>query len=155
MIDILVFKIGATSFGIESVCIKSINKGPGYRDEHRSASEDGVVEYGGRKLAVIDIKKRFFPDTDGALRDREVGHIAGLSGERDGKYREVKHIIVSPDGDEFVIVVDEVVDIHCLSMQDVKAIPPFALKYMPDNLFKGAFGVKDELVLMLDVSKLL
>jgi len=124
-----VFKIGVNCFGIETAHVKSITKNSeGVRDKPFPVFADGIVGYDGRNV---------FPD------------------KRVNKRRETEFIIASFKGKEFVIPIDEIIDIFHVAEKDITPIPAFAVKRMTKNFFQGVFAVGDKLVLILDVSGLL
>jgi chemotaxis signal transduction protein len=179
--NILVFKIGVTCFGIETAYVKSIIKNLGWiNDEPFPDFADGNVDYDGRKVLVIDLEKKFIHKTNVALKGtRGSGvlpespqtpfdkgglcdsHLLGKWGEeevRDEKVAEchqIKFIVVSFKNDEFVIPIDEIVDIFQVSEKDILSIPAFAVRHVSKNIFKGVFAIGNKLVLILDIGKLL
>ncbi len=181
MENILVFKIGVTCFGIETAYVKSITKNLGWiNDEPFPSFADGNVDYDGRKVLVIDLGRKFVHKTNVALKgtsDSEVlpespltpfnkrglcdSHLLGEWGgeavrnEKAAECHQMKFIVVSFKNDEFVIPIDEIVDIFQVSEKDILSIPAFAVRHISKNIFKGVFTIGDKLVLILDVGKLL
>lgn len=123
------FKIGVNCFGIETAHVKSITKNSErVKDKPFPVFADGLVGYDGRKV---------------------------FSDKRINKCRETEFIIASFEGNEFVIPIDEIVDIFQILEKDIMPIPAFAVRHMAKNFFQGVFAVGEKLVLILDVSKLL
>ena len=132
MVNILVMKIGAECFGIETSYVKAVTKNLIWADhEHCPDFASGVVEYEGRKVFVIDL---------------------GMKAERRSWS---DFIVVSCKDGEFVMPINEVVDMFQVSEKDIMPIPVFAEKNMSKNFFKGVFSRGNTLVLLLDVGKLL
>ena len=125
MVNILVFKIGVNCFGIETAHVKSITKN----------SER--------------VKDKPFP----GFADGLVDYV--LPDKRIDKCRETEFIVASFDGDEFVIPIDEIIDIFPVAEKDILPIPAFAVRCMAKNFFQGVFAVGEKLVLILDVGGLL
>ena len=126
MVNILVFKMGVNCFGIETAHVKSITKNSELvKDKPFPGFADGLVGCDGRKV---------------------------FSDKRVNKCREAEFIVASFEGAEFVIPIDEIIDIVPVAEKDISPIPAFALRYMAKNLFRGVFAVGDKLVLILDVS---
>ncbi|MBM2833071.1 MAG: CheW-like protein [Candidatus Brocadiaceae bacterium] len=119
------FKIGINCFGIETAHVKSITKN----------SER--------------VKDKPFPGFADGLVDNV------FSDKRINKCRETEFIIASFEGDEFVIPIDEIIDIFPVAEKDILPIPAFAVGHMAKNFFQGVFAVGEKLVLILDVRKLL
>ena len=129
MVNILVFKIGVTCFGIETAYVKSITKNLEWiNDEPFLNFADGHVDYDGRKVFLDN---------------------------RVNKCRETEFIVASFEGDEFVIPIDEIIDIFPVAEKDILPIPAFAVRCMAKNFFQGVFAVGEKLVLILDVGGLL
>lgn len=144
----LLFRIGATCFGIETTYVKSVAKNLGWvNDKPVPDFADGLVSCGGRTIGVIDLKKQF--STKGEVRE-----ITEYTGRTD-RLQEMECIIVSFGGNEFAIPIDETVDIFQVLEKDIASIPPYAEKGMSKKLFKGVSAVGNELVLVLDVSRFL
>ena len=123
------FKIGINCFGIETAHVKSITKNSEeVKDKPFSDFADGLVDHDGRMV---------------------------FSDKRVNKYSETEFIIVSFEGKEFVIPIDEIIDIFPVAEKDILPIPAFAVKRMAKNFFQGVFAVGDKLVLILDVGGLL
>ena len=123
--NILVFKIGVNCFGIETAHVKSITKNS---ERVKDKSFPGFAD------GLVDY---VFPD------------------KRVNKCRETEFIVASFEGDEFVIPIDEIVDIFQVLEKDIMPIPAFAVRHMAKNFFQGVFAVGEKLVLILDVRKLL
>ena len=132
MVDLLVIKIGTECFGIETAYVKTVTKNLIWPDhEHYPDFASDIVEYEGRKVVVVDL------------------------GMKTEKCRWSDFIVVSCKDGEFVMLIDEVIDIFQVSEKDIIPIPVFAEKNMSENFFKGVFSKGNTLVLLLDVSKLL
>ncbi len=141
----LLFRIGATCFGIETTYVKSVAKNLGWvNDKPVPDFADGLVSCGGRTIGVIDLKKQF------STKD-EVREIA----EYTDRLQEMECIIVSFGGNEFAIPIDETVDIFQVLEKDIASVPLYAEKGMSKKLFKGVSAIGDKLVLVLDVSRFL
>ena len=179
--NILVFKIGVTCFGIETAYVKSITKNLGWiNDEPFLDFADGHVDYDGRKVSVIDLEKKFIYKTNVALKGTSGSgvllespqtpfdkgglcdsHLFGKWGEeevRDEKTDEchqIEFIVVSFKNEEFVIPIDEIVDIFQVSEKDILSIPAFVVRHISKNIFKGVFAIGNKLVLILDAGNLL
>ena len=170
MENILVFKIGATCFGIETAYVKSIAKNLEWiSDEPFPDFASGLVEYNGRRVLVIDLEKKFLMKTEkpfvNTLENENPpqssffkGGLMGINvfpDKRINKCRETEFIVVSLEDNEFVIPIDEVVDIFQIPEKDILSIPAFAVRHMPKDFFKGVFSnVDDKLILLLDIRKL-
>ena len=132
------FKIGANCFGIETAYVKSVIKNLEWVNSGSFREfADGFVEYNGRKVFVVNLERKFLLKSD------------------KNKCCQTEFIVVSLEGDEFVMPIDEIIDIFPVAEKDILPIPAFALRYMPKNFFQGVFAVDEKLVLILDVSKLL
>ena len=176
--NILVFKIEATCFGIETAYVKSITKNLGWiNDEPFPDFADGNVDYDGRKVLVIDLEKKFIHKTNVALKGTSGSgvlpespldkwglcdsHLLGKWGEEKvmnekvAECHQIKFIVVSFKNYEFVIPIDEIVDIFQVSEKDILSIPAFAVRHISKNIFKGVFAIGNKLVLILDAGKLL
>ena len=125
MVNILVFKIGVNCFGIETVHVKSITKN------------------------AERVKDKPFP----CFADNLVDYV--FPDKRINKCRETEFIVASFEGDEFVIPIDEIIDIFPVAEKDILPIPAFAVRCMAKNFFQGVFAVGDKLVLIVDVGGLL
>ena len=125
MVNILVFKIGVNCFGIETAQVKSITKN------------------------AERVKDKLFP----SFADGLVDYV--LPDKRIDKCRETEFIVASFEGDEFVIPIDEIIDIFPVAEKDILPIPAFAVRCMAKNFFQGVFAVGEKLVLILDVGGLL
>ena len=127
--NILVFKIGINCFGIETAHVKSITKNSErVKDKPFPGFADGLVDHDGRKV---------------------------FSDKRVNKCCETEFIVASFEGGEFVIPIDEIIDIFPVGEKDILPIPAFAVRHMAKNFFQGVFDVGEKLVLILDVRKLL
>ncbi len=123
------FKIGVNCFGIETAHVKSITKNSDrVKDKPFPGFADGLAGYDGRKV---------------------------FSDKRVNKCRGTEFIIASFEGDEFVIPIDEIIDIFPVAEKDILPIPAFAVRHMAKNFFQGVFAVGEKLVLILDVGGLL
>ncbi|MBI2469927.1 MAG: chemotaxis protein CheW [Planctomycetes bacterium] len=169
MVNIFVFKIGAACFGIETANVKAIAKNLEWvEDEPFPDFADGLADYDGRKLSVIDLERKFLTKTDkpfiGTLGNESQpespfskGRHKGIdvfSDKRINACREKEFIVVSFEGHGFVIPIDEVGDIVQVSEKDILPIPVFAVRHMSKNFFKGVFAIGDKLALILDIGKL-
>ena len=125
MVNILVFKVGVNCFGIETAHVKSITKNS---ERVKDKPFPGFAD------GIVDY---VFPD------------------KRIDKCRETEFIVVSFEGNEFVMPIDEIIDIFPVAEKDILPIPAFAVRHMAKNFFQGVFAVGEKLVLILDVSKLL
>lgn len=119
------FKIGVSCFGIETAHVKFITKNS---ERVKDKPFPGFAD------GLVDY---VFPD------------------KRVNKCRETECIVASFEGDEFVMPIDEIVDIFQVLEKDIMHIPAFAVRHMAKNFFQGVFAVGEKLVLILDVSKLL
>lgn len=132
MLNILVFKTGEICFGIETIYVKSIKENLTLTDSgHCPDFAKGVVAFEGRKVFVIDV-----------------------SAKNAEKHCWVDFIVVSCEGSELVVPVDEVIEIFHIFGKDIMPIPAFAEKKISRNIFKGVVRIEDRLILMLDMDKL-
>ncbi|MBM4056470.1 MAG: hypothetical protein FJ264_17755 [Planctomycetes bacterium] len=139
MENILVFKIGATCFGIETAYVKTVTKNlEGVYAEPLSGIGVGIAGYDGQKICMFDLEKKFFGSTD-----------IGLDACHDAEF-----IVVSFEGNGFAIPIDGTADIVQVSENDILPIPAFAVRYMAKNIFKGVIVLGDKLVLVLNVGRL-
>ncbi|HHT9112001.1 MAG: chemotaxis protein CheW [Planctomycetes bacterium] len=125
MVNILVFKIGVNCFGIETAHVKSITKN------------------------AERVKDKPFP----VFADGLVDYV--FPDKRINKCREREFIIASFERDEFVMPIDGIVDIFQVLEKDIVPIPAFAVRHMAKKFFQGVFAVGEQLVLIVDVGKLL
>jgi chemotaxis signal transduction protein len=179
--NILVFKIEVTCFGIETAYVKSITKNLRWLNEEPFPDfADGHVDYDGRKVLVINLEKKFIYKTNIALKGTSSSgvlpespqttfvkgglcdsHLFGKWGEEEvrdesvDECHQIEFIVVSFRNEQFVIPIDEIVDIFQVSEKDILSIPAFAVRHISKNIFKGVFAIGDKLVLILDVGKLL
>lgn len=133
MVNILVFEIGEVRFGIETMYVKTVIKRPDWiNTEHFPNSTDGIVEYNGQKMVVLNFS------------DRKLD-----------KYLCNDFIVVSFENSEYILPTEEIIDIFQISEKDIAPIPLYAERNLSKNLFKGVFPIDDKLILILDVSKFL
>lgn len=150
MVNMLLFRIGATCFGIETAYVKSVAKNLGWvNDKPAPDFADGLVIYEGRAIAVIDLKKQF--------SIKPASSFGVLSDDRNlpGLRADMECIVILFAGNEFVITIDEIIDIFQVLEKDITSIPLYAEKDMSRKLFKGVSAIGDKLILVLDVSRFL
>ena len=161
--NILVFKIGAVCFGLETAQVKAIVKDIALTDDKNYPDfANGVVEYEGQKIFVVDFGEKLFQHTTTPSINAKVtentpsltpsqGRQKSASELKMEKYRWVDFLLVSFQGGEFAIPIDAVINIFQISEKEIKPIPPFAVMYMSNNFFKGVFSADEKLVLLLDI----
>ncbi|HHT9110405.1 MAG TPA: chemotaxis protein CheW [Candidatus Brocadiaceae bacterium] len=131
MINVLVFKTNGFYFGIDTAYVLSVSKNPTVvNDAFSSVPSDRFVEIDGRKTPVVDFLN------------------AGAE-----KNWLTHFIMVSFSDNEWVIPIDEVIDIFQVAEKDILHIPVFVEKHLSRQLFLGVFSMKDTLILMLDVNR--
>lgn len=157
------FKIGAACFGLETAQVKAVVKDLALTDDKNYPDfANGVVEYEGQKIFVVDFGEKLFQQTITPFIDAKVtenthsltpsqGKQKSVSGVKMEKCRWVDFLLVSFQDGEFAIPIDEVINIFQISEKDIKPIPPFAVMYMSKKFFKGVFSADEKLVLLLDV----
>lgn len=132
MLNVLVFKKKGFCFGIDTAYVRSIVKNPMVFNAASSPGHsDRFVEINGRKTPVIDF-------LDAGEEKNWLPHF----------------IMVSFSDNEWVIPIDEVIDVFQVMEKDILHIPVFVEKYLPKHVFLGVFTTKDTLMLMLDVNRL-
>jgi purine-binding chemotaxis protein CheW len=95
---------------------------------------EGVIDYGGRVVPVVDLRRRFgMPDADGAAPTRVI-------------------VLSAPD-DWMAIIVDAVLDVRALEASGVET-PPAVLRGAAFDAMQGMVRRGEELVIVLDVDRL-
>lgn len=156
MVNILVFKIGVACLGIETLYIKTVTKNLEWStNEEYLNFDDGIVPYNNRKVFIINLEKRFFYKTKISLRGAQKEKIYPFSDKQTEKNCMFDFIVVSFKNNEFMIPIDEVIDIFQISEKDITPIPLFAKKHMHKNFFKGVFRINEKLFLLLDIGHFL
>ena len=131
MINVLVFKTDGFYFGIDTTYVRSVSKNlTVFNDAFSSGTPGRFVEIDGRKTPVVDFLN------------------AGAE-----KNWLTHSIMVSFSDNEWVIPIDEVIDIFQVAEKDILHIPIFVEKHLSRQLFLGVFNMKDTLILMLDVNR--
>ncbi len=131
MINVLVFKTNGFHFGIDTTSVRSVSKNLTVVNDAFSSGPSGrFVEIDGRKTPVVDFLN------------------AGVE-----KNWWTHFIMVSFANNEWVIPIDEVIDIFQVEEKDILHIPVFVEKHLSMQLFRGVFNMKDTLIFMLDVNK--
>lgn len=136
MLHILTGKIKNLYFGVETTYVRSITKNLSYHGNEPSPdSSENVAEYEGRKILILDLEKYFFHKT--------------------GKWDKTEILILSFSGCEFAVLIEEIKDIFPVPEKDILPIPPYAERYMSEKFFRGLFSVNGQLVLLLDILKIM
>lgn len=123
MSSIVVFRVGETYFGLETSFVRAITKDVTWTDNN-------VAEYHGQKIGIVYLLEK-----------------------RTESHQETDFIVVICKNKECVIPVDEIKDIFQAVENDIVPIPPFAVKGMKKNFFRGVFSISNALILLLDVRR--
>ncbi|MGQ3683503.1 MAG: chemotaxis protein CheW [Candidatus Loosdrechtia sp.] len=130
MANILVIRVRETWFGIETFYVKAITKNTGWLNNKSPANfTNGITAYNGQNISLAG-----FPDESKNCLTADL-------------------VIVSFNGNKYLLQVDEIIDIFQVDEKDILPFPAFAKKHMSKYFFKGVFCIDSKLVLLLDVSK--
>lgn len=136
MLRLVTFGIGDSLYAAEIVHVErvlrheSVHPIPGM-----PAWVDGVIDYQGRVVPVMDLRRRFGLD-DGVRRG------AG------------RLLVFALGGDVVAAAVDRVVDVRSVSADDI-APPPRLVRGSASEFLRGMVRQGDEMILLLDLLRLL
>ncbi len=135
-IQLACFRIGAESYAIDIMRIKEIIRPLKLTPIPKAPPFiEGVINLRGAVIPVVDLRKRF-------------DHVAA------GTAGKVRIIICALSGRIVGLVVDEVFEVRRYSRQDVQPAPHF-LKGKGSEFFLGVCRREEELVMILDLEKIL
>ncbi|MGE5309191.1 MAG: chemotaxis protein CheW [Deltaproteobacteria bacterium] len=135
--QLVVFTIGSEEFGVDISQVREIVRLVQITYLPKAAAFiEGVVNLRGQVLAVIDLAKRL------GLKPKERG--------------ETTRIIVVEVGENTVgMIVDSVSEVLRLSTGDADEVPNLIDTEVPEHYIRGIGKLKDRLLVLLDLNKIL
>ena len=133
----VVFRLGETQFGVEiSQVLRIVRLTPITRVPHAPHFLEGMINYHGQVVPVVDLKKRL------ALSDGD-------------EYGDKARILLVELGTQFIgMLVDTVIDIWRLPDESITP-PPEMVAQVNGVYLTGVTHHEDHLIVLLDLSRLL
>jgi purine-binding chemotaxis protein CheW len=133
---IVTFRLGTDLFAADIIVVERVLKYEAPRAVPNLPSWiEGVFEYQGRAIPVVDLRARF-----------------GLSPSSAGPHTRM--LVLSTAGEWVAVIVDAVLDVRPIEEGDVQP-PPALFRGLAGEYLRGLTRRDDDLVLLLDVDRLL
>lgn len=133
---IVTFRLGADLFAVDIGAVERVLRYEVPRTIPNVPEwVEGVVEYQGRVVPVIDLRRRF--EMDAAMRDPHA-----------------RMLVLTSDAELVAIVVDAVLDVRAVADEDLSEPPPF-FRGLAGEYLRGLARRNGSLVVVLDAARLL
>jgi purine-binding chemotaxis protein CheW len=135
-LQLVIFKLGNESFGVEIATVESIIKmqtitrlpqAPGF--------VEGIINLRGKILPVVDLRKRLGIDLTEITKDSRM-------------------VVVALSGTTVAMIVDQVHEVLRIN-DDIVEAPPAISQSVDSRFIEGIAKVNQELVILLNLSKIL
>lgn len=136
--QIVTFELGEEMYGTNVEQVREINKlGNITKVPHMPDFISGVMNLRGQITTIINLRDKFKVDEDGF--DEEKARI----------------IVAEIEGNQLGVVVDSVKDVTRIPVENISAPPDTISNKIKTKFIEGLCDIDDELIVILDISKIL
>jgi len=143
-LHLVTFRVGTELFGVPISTVQEIVRVPVIaRIPQAPDFVKGVINLRGRVITVVDIRTRMGQSGTGAG-----------AGDSEEQAKKARVLVVEADGRLVGVIVDEVAEVLRLAAAQVDPPPPMVAG-LSNQYLKGVGKLKDDLLILIDIEKVL